>query len=114
MKFDELIESLNGEELFCPRNLRNVNLTTAAASDLMSDILSRTEIPDVLLTRLTNTQVIHTASIFGIRLVVVIRNRPIEDKLIKLAEKEKIALVRTAASLFESCGMLYECGIRSI
>ena len=79
----------------------------------MSDILARSVVPDVLLTRLTNVQVIRTSSVFGIKAVIIVRNKAINEKVVELAKQEEIVLLTTRMSLFESCGKLYQNGIRS-
>lgn len=90
----------------------NTDIQSAAASDLMSDILARTEIPDILLTGLNNLQVIRTSSVFGIKAVIIVRNRPMEPKLVELAKEEDITLLSTKNGLFQASGKLYEKGIK--
>jgi predicted transcriptional regulator len=93
--------------------LLDVEIETAAASDLMSDILARVDVPDLLITRLNNAQVIRTASVFGIKAVIIVRGRPIDEKVAELAREEGIALLSSPSSSMEACGRLYAEGVRS-
>jgi hypothetical protein len=91
----------------------NTEIVTAAASDLMSDVLASVSTPDLLLTGLTNAQVIRTSSVSGIKAVVIVRGKSLEPKIIELAREERIAIMTTDISLFESCGILYQKGLKS-
>ena len=113
MRLSDIPDLLPGQVVFGADSLLTAEIHTAAASDLMSDILARVMVPDVLLTRLNNAQVVRTASVFGIKAVIVVRGRPIDAKLVELAKQEEIVLLTTESSLFEACGKLYAQGVRS-
>ncbi|UCF09836.1 MAG: hypothetical protein JSW65_07195 [Candidatus Bipolaricaulota bacterium] len=113
MRLSEVVDLLPARVVYGTDSLLAAEIGTAAASDLMSDILARVEVPDILLTRLNNTQVVRTASVFGIKAVIVVRGRPIDPKIAELAKQEEIVLLSTESSLFESCGKLYSNGVRS-
>lgn len=113
MKFNQLVELLNAEIHFLEDNLDDIDITTASASDLMSDILASIHVPDILITGLINSQSIRTASVFGIKVVVIVRGKQVDSKLIELAEEEEISIISTKSSLFGACGKLYEQGIRN-
>ena len=111
MKLSEVAETLDAKILHGTPDMLNTEVRSAAASDLMSDILARTHVPDILLTRLTNAQVIHTSSIFGIKAVIVVRNKTLDPQVISVAQEESVALLHSPCSLFESCGRLYANGL---
>lgn len=113
MRLSGITDLVPARVVFGNESLLAAEIHTAAASDLMSDILARVEVPDVLLTRLNNAQVVRTASVFGIKAVIIVRGRPIDPKIVELAEQEQIVLLSTEASLFETCGKLYSEGVRS-
>jgi len=113
MKLSEVVEAIEGKVCYGQDDQLDSEVTTVAASDLMSEILARSNVPDILLTRLNNAQSIHTSSIFGIQTVVVVRARPIADNVIETAREEEIVLLSTPLSLFETCGRLYERGLRT-
>ena len=113
MKLKETIALLGAEIVFATDSLLETDVRSAAASDLMSDILARVDVPEILLTRLNNSQVMRTSAVFGIKAVVIVRGRAIDEKMIELAREEEIVLLSTPASLFESCGKVPAEGLRS-
>ena len=115
MKLNALAEILEAKVLFGKDSRRmDIDISSVVASDLMSDVLASAEVPDLLLTRLNNLQVIRTSSVFGIKVVIIVENKKVQNNLIELAEEENIILLSTVMSMFESCGKLYENGLRSI
>lgn len=114
MKLRDIISILEAE-VHSPQNKHlDAEILTARASDLMSEILSDDTVPDILLTRLCNAQVIRTASVFGIKAVVVVRVRNLSQKMIDLAKEENVVILATHGSLFTSCGKLYASGVRGV
>ncbi|MBD3235302.1 MAG: hypothetical protein GF330_01195 [Candidatus Eisenbacteria bacterium] len=113
MKLKEVVELLGADLAFGTDSQLAEEVQTAAASDLMSDILARVDVPELLLTRLNNSQVMRTSAVFGIKAVVIVRGRAVDEKMIEIAQEEEIVLLTTPASLFESCGKLYAQGLRS-
>ena len=114
MKIRDITKVLNAELLSGEENQLDTEISTVAASDLMSDILARVEIPDMLLTGLSNSQVIRTSSIFGIKIVMIVRGKPVDSSVVELAKEEGILLMMTKVNMFDSCGILYEIGLRSV
>lgn len=113
MNLTAIASTLEAKILHGPDELLALEVATAASSDLMSDILARVGTPDVMLTGLTTTQTIRTSSVAGIKAVVVVRGKPVEEKLVELAREEGIVLMSTTLSLFEASGRLYAQGLRS-
>ncbi len=115
MKIQEVCEILETEIHYQPDDSKNIEISTAAASDLMSDILAMSSVPDLLLTGLNNQQVINTCSVFGIKTVILVRGKKdVDSKVLELAKSEDIILMSTHFSMYESCGRLYEKGIPSV
>lgn len=87
----------------------------ACGSDLMSDVLANIKDDStLLLTGLCNQQVIRTAEMIDLNLIVFVRGkRPTED-VIRLAEENNITLLATTISMFDACGILYQRGMRGI
>ena len=113
MILKEVVDLLKAKILHIEDEALDIEISTAAASDLMSDVLASIHTPDILLTGLTNAQVIRTSSVSGIKAVVIVRGKSLEPKVIDLAKEEGIAIMSTSISLFESCGILYEKGLKS-
>ncbi len=89
----------------------NPDIKTGCGSDLMSDVLVFTKPGSMLLSGLTNIQVIYTASTAGIRAVCFVRGKKPPQETIELANKKKIALLTTKLPMYESCGRLYKKGL---
>ena len=83
------------------------------ASDLISDMLLFTGHNSILLTGLTNTQVIRTAEILDLVAICFVRGKEPQPETIKLAEEKRIPLLVTHLTMYESCGRLYEKGLSS-
>ncbi len=85
----------------------------ACGSDLMSDVLAFIKSDSLLLTGLTNSQVVRTAEMAEISIICFVRGKKPQRKTIKLAMEEEIALLTTEFSMYESCGRLYKEGLLS-
>ncbi len=110
MKLGEVIDILKLEPLV-PGD-EDLEIKTACGADLMSDVLAFSPGKSLLLTGLTNPQVIRTVEMIDINIVVFVRGkRPIKET-IDLAREKGVCLYLTAKPLFECCGLLYEKGLR--
>ncbi|MBM7561949.1 DRTGG domain-containing protein [Fusibacter tunisiensis] len=86
----------------------------AFGSDLMSDVLAYVEGDTLLITGLVNHQVIRTAEMLDIKVILFVRGkRPTED-VIALANEKKITLMVTQKPMFTVSGLLYQEGLRGI
>lgn len=101
------------------KNLKAVQLTkffdieikSAFASDLMSDVLSLVNGDIVLLTGLTNIQTIRTAEMKDIKCIIFVRGKIPDESVILLAEEKGICLLSTQYIMFYSCGILFANGL---
>ncbi len=84
----------------------------ACGADLMSDVLAFTHAGTLLLTGLTNPQVVRTAEMAGIKAIVFVRGKMPPPETIALAEKKDIPLLASPLTLYESCGRLYAHGLQ--
>ena len=82
------------------------------ASDLMSDVLAFAKPGSLLLTGLTNPQVIRTSDVLDIAAIILVRGKRPLSETIQLAEELRIPLLTTKFILFEAVGRLYAKGIR--
>jgi predicted transcriptional regulator len=86
-------------------------VTKGASADLMSDVLAFAQSGSLLLTGLTNPQIVRTADVIDIVAIVLVRGkRPLPDT-IQLAKELQIPLLLTRYILYESVGRLYSQGI---
>ncbi|MCF8331541.1 MAG: hypothetical protein K9H84_03730 [Bacteroidales bacterium] len=89
-------------------------ISKAFASDLMSDVLMLDSGHILLITGLSNPQVIRTAEMSDIKTVVVGRNKKCSSEMINLAKECDITLIESPYSIFKISGVLYESGINPI
>jgi len=115
MKLAEIVNTLDANPLFKGSDEQlNSNIATCGSSDLMSDILAGLSEGCVLLTGLTNIQVIRTAMISGVSAVVFVRGKTSPQDVIELAQSKNIPLYTTPCSMFVSCGRLFTRGITGL
>ncbi len=113
MKLNEIVDAVNGKILVLPRT-SDVEVEIGFASDLMSDVLHLVHLVQartLLITGLTNVQVIRTAEIAELPLVLFVRGKqPMEDTL-TLARHLGIGVLLSPYTMYESCGLLYQAGL---
>ncbi|MDK2918010.1 MAG: hypothetical protein PWQ37_743 [Candidatus Petromonas sp.] len=91
---------------------REVN--AAFGCDLMSDVLAFVDDKVVLLTGLTNPQVIRTAEMLDLNAIVFVRGKIPPKEVIDLANEMKIVLLATNHTLYTACGILFSNGLKGI
>lgn len=91
----------------------NREIGRAYCADLMSDVLAFSVTQSLLITGLTNVQVVRTADVADIKAVVFVQNKKPDIDTIAMADSKNIPLLVTSLSMFETCGRLYENGLRS-
>ena len=89
----------------------DMEVNTAFGADLMSDVLAFAKAGSILLTGLTNDQVIRTADILDIAAIVLVRGKRANTDTINLAKELKIPILTTKYILFETAGRLYAKGM---
>jgi predicted transcriptional regulator len=110
MTLQEVADVLEASFLTRGNHLHKV-VRFACGCDLMSDVLAFIKAEALLLTGLTNTQVIYTAEVADIDVVCFVRGKKPEKDVIALAEEKDITLMATDLRMFESCGRLYREGL---
>jgi len=112
MEFGRIIEILEGTLLTENVDL-DMEISCAAGADLMSDVLAFTKPNALLLTGLTNPQVVRTAEMADLAAIVFVRGKEPPPETIALAEEKGIPLVMAPYTMFEMCGRLFENGMKS-
>lgn len=110
MTLKKIKEILNAEVLTGEDRL-DKEVKTGCGCDLMSDVLSFIKPDTLLLTGLTNRQVIYTAEIADIKEICFVRGKKPDEETINLARSKNIVLLATELPMFESCGRLYKAGL---
>jgi hypothetical protein len=88
------------------------DVATACGADLMSDVLAFTKDGALLLTGLTNPQVIRTADVGGLTAIVFVRGKIPSQEATEMAKELDISLFSTPHTLFEACGILFSKGLK--
>jgi len=115
MKAKEIVELINGKVLAGENLLDEVDIKKAFAADLMSDVLAMVtsnERDVVLITGITNSQIVRTAEILDIPMIIVCRGKVVPKEVIELSKEKGIILVSTDKIVFEVSGILYNKGIK--
>lgn len=112
MKLREIIHILEGKMVSDHADLDR-DIPCAAGADLMSDVLAFGRAGAVLLTGLTNPQVVRTAEMADMAAIVFVRGKVPPPETIALAKEKGIPLITAPYTLFEMCGRLYKRGMAS-
>lgn len=110
MTIKEIMQALDAEALTPDADLER-EVHTACGSDMMSDVLAYVKDQAVLITGLTNPQVMRTASMMDMVCVVFVRGKKPDEAALKLAEDMDIIVLATPHTMFTTCGLLYEKGL---
>jgi predicted transcriptional regulator len=113
VKLKDVIAILAAEKLHVTDAHLELEIRTAATSDLMSDILARQQMPDLMLTGLATLQTIRTAAVASVKAVVIGRGKPVSPQIVDLARENDIPLMVTTLSLFVASGHLWMGGLRN-
>ena len=112
MILSDLVTLLEGEVLFPEADLDR-EVPCAFASDMISDILMCTKEPTLLLTGLTNNQVIRLSDMIDLTAIVFVRGKkPLQD-VIEMAEERGLPIITTKFTLYRCSGLLFNAGLRS-
>lgn len=113
MKISQLIDLIKGELL--TENTDNYKeVSGGMGADLMSDVLTSILPEAALLTGLCNPQVVRTALIADIRVIIFVRGKYPAKETIKIANEENIPLITTKYGMYEACGILHQAGLPSL
>lgn len=110
MKVSEISSCLQAKFL-AGEDLGDLEVNSACGADLMSDVLAFVKNQTVLLTGLSNLQVVRTAEMLDVTCIVFVRGKVPGEDVLALAKTKGIPILTTAHTLYTACGILYENGI---
>ena len=110
MEVKQIKELITGEVHTCADRM-DIVIKSACGADLMSDVMAFSKENAMLLTGLVNPQVIRTAKMMDIQVVVFVRGKKPTAEMCELAEEKGIVLLSTELTMFTACGILYKAGI---
>lgn len=106
----QICDILDGR-VICGEEFTEQSVSNACGCDLMSDVLAFTKPGSVLLTGLTNAQVVRTAEMLDLKGIVFVRDKQPDETTIRLANSINLTLILSPYPLYESCGKLYAAGL---
>ena len=112
MRLAEVLSVIEGRVISSKVDLSQ-EVSMACGADLMSDVLAFTHAGTLLLTGLTNPQVVRTAEMAGIVAIVFVRGKLPPAETIALAQEKAIPLLASRYTMYETCGRLYQTGLPS-
>jgi predicted transcriptional regulator len=112
MNVKDIIHIVSGT-LLTPNVSLDREVNGGCGADLMSDVLASIKPEAVLLTGLSNIQVVRTAQMADICAIVFVRGKIPQPDIIELAMQENIPLITSPFGTFELCGRLYKAGLHS-
>ena len=110
MKLREVKEILEANIVVGKEKL-DIEVFTAFGADLMSDVMAFAKAGSLLLTGLTNAQVVKTAANRNIAAIILVRGKEPSTEAIEMAKELQIPILTTKYILFETAGILYSKGI---
>ncbi len=113
MTIRQISEILNAK-ILCGQSRLDESFDFAFASDLMSDILTLGDSNPVILTGLCNMQTIRTCEMGNLDVVCIVRRKKATEEMIEMAEDNDMVVMECDYSLFKSCGLLYEAGLKPL
>ena len=110
MKLREVKDILEAR-VFVGEDQLDMEVNTAFGADLMSDVMAFAKAGSLLLTGLTNSQVVKTAASRNIAAIILVRGKEPSSEAVEMAKELQIPILATQYILFETAGILYSKGI---
>ena len=105
------VQEILDADVFVGSDQLGMEVYTAFGADLMSDVLAFAKSGSLLLTGLTNPQIVRTSDVLDIAAIIIVRGKRPLPETIQLAEELQIPILSTKYILFETAGRLYTKGI---
>lgn len=108
------VKSILCAEVLCGDDILDNEVSYAFGSDLMSDVLAFVKGKTILLTGLTNQQVVRTAEMADLNAIVFVRGKRPEEDIVELAKEKGMVLLLTRDTMYTASGKLYSNGLQGI
>ncbi len=112
MTLQDIAREIGAKALCGEEKLDTLQVERAYACDLMSDVLAFCAPGALLITGLTNIQIVRTAQMLDIPGVLFVRGKAPLDETVALAREAGIPLILTDLTMFHTCGILYGAGVK--
>lgn len=112
MKLADLA-ALLGAEFVTGAEHAEREVSRAFAADLLSDVLAMVQEEGVLLiTGMTTPQVVRVAEVMNMGAVLFVRGKYPTQATVEYAAGAGIPLLAASGDMYETCGLLYQAGLR--
>ena len=114
MTLREIQDILDAEVVTGDANLEK-EIKYGFAADLLSDVLALgrgSGVLTLLITGITHPQVIYASNIFDLGAIIFVRGKRPAEATLQLAIENQIPLLATPYIMFETCGLLYQHGLK--
>lgn len=111
MKIRDIVTAINAEVLVADKQQLDMEVCSACASDMMSDVLAFVKEQAVLVTGLVNPQVVRTAEMMDMKCIIFARGKKPDKVTLELAQSKKVIVMVTKHRLYTVCGILYSNGL---
>jgi predicted transcriptional regulator len=108
----EEVKQILEAEVIVGSGLDKIRAGMGCGADLMSDVLCFAKAGALLLTGLTNAQVVRTAEMAEVVGICFVRGKRPPEETVKLARHTGLPLLATRLPMFETCGRLYRSGMK--
>ena len=107
MKLGDLTGNLSLKVLSYKEGLES-EVSGGYVSDMLSDVLANSGAGDIWITFQTHTNIVAVANLKNLAGVILVNNRQPDEETLKKAATEKITLMTTHMSTFETAGRIYQ------
>lgn len=112
MDLSEIIDLVSAK--LVAGDVNGVVVEKGFSSDLMSDVLTIDTEKIILITGTCNVQAIRTAEMADIQCILLVRGKKASHDMVKIANENKIVIIETALSMFNTVGLLYKAGLKPV
>lgn len=105
------IQTILDADVLAGEEKLDMRILHACGSDLMSDVLAFTKENTLLLTGLTNFQVVRTADVSGLSAIVFVRGKVPREDVLEGANEIGVPILVTKHPMYTACGLLYKEGL---
>ena len=112
MNLTKIIKLASGHLLTQDMDI-DMEINGGYCADLMSDVLAFSQPDSVLITGLTNPQVVRTAQMAEFRAIIFVRGKQPQPETLVIALQENIPLITSPFGMFELSGRLHQAGLPS-
>ena len=105
------VQRILGARVLVGEEFLDREITSACASDMMSDVLAYASPHSALLTGLCNPQVIRTAEMMDMSCIIFVQGKSPGLEALALAGERDICILQTSLDMFCACGILYTQGL---